>query len=237
MQVVGVGVVKYVADQWRADRAAADGLYIDSPKRSMPAVSGPWPYDFAREIGAAVDWWATVLCEGAKRDSGDAKLNSQMRMIESLRPIDPKVDPYKVQSFRDAMTKGLRIQCERHPASLDDPQRGSILRVVACDYQPGGVLFDAANLAGIDQRQFPIKTTMWIDPGAVTVRYGYGAEITTVLVTDEGQRHRYLERASEFKNPQLVRNYQVEATAAEILYPRDRRGKRYVPTSASLFSS
>ena len=78
--------------------------------------------------------------------------------------------------WHEAITKGT-------------PEWGSFSRRVSCDYHPHPILAEAAKSAGItdDCPPFPIKTAMWINPGSVVVRYGYGAERKEIYSATTGR--------------------------------------------------
>jgi hypothetical protein len=61
----------------------------------------------------------------------------------------------------------------------ENPNCGSALRMLEVDYGACDLLRAAYQAAGghIYAMVWPIKTAMWIDPGSVKVRYGYGATV------------------------------------------------------------
>jgi hypothetical protein len=60
--------------------------------------------------------------------------------------------------------------------------------VVHVDYEPMEMLQKAADDAGLigDDPMFPRKTVMWIEPGKVTVRDGYAAELQVIYDAAQG---------------------------------------------------
>jgi hypothetical protein len=117
-----------------------------------------------KELSVAVAWWADRLRELAKQDNGDAMTGALMGLLASrMRPPSEE----QISTFKVALTEAMRPRMAK-----------PYLRSIVCDYHPDPALREAAEKAGIeaDCPPFPIKTGMRIEPGRVSVRYGYGAE-------------------------------------------------------------
>lgn len=128
-----------------------------------------------REIAVAAKWWSDQLRGTPRHDNGDGPQSAILNWASSGREPLPEE---KIAAFESALVEGLRV----HLAGtwrLDDPLVGRGLRCVGVDYSPHKVLADAAAKADIDLGgRLPVKTLMWISPGQVQVRAGYGAPIT-----------------------------------------------------------
>lgn len=129
------------------------------------------------EIEVAALWWADRLRGGSRQDNGDAA-QSLFADLVSSRVMPPT--PEQIEAFRLALAKRLSDWADANPEcwDADNPNRGSAGegRCFGTDYSPDGLLADALNDAGLDDRfdaLFPMKTILWLGPGCVRVRYGY----------------------------------------------------------------
>lgn len=135
-----------------------------------------------KQIEVAVKWWGNLIANGARQDNGDAMTAFLMDRISAT--IKPPTEE-QIQTFRDALTKGLRkAVTERH------------FRSIYNDYGCDPILAEAASQAGIQGAcpPFPVKTCMWIRPERVSVRYGYGAKEQVLweaqkVLTHDGDKH------------------------------------------------
>ncbi len=114
------------------------------------------------EIGVAVRWWRAQLLGQKYQDAGDATINLFARVASQ------RVSVEQADRFAAELADELERQCdagwmERYGLRL------------MTDYHPEEELRDVAERADVDNRAFPIKTVMWIEPGEVRVRNGYGA--------------------------------------------------------------
>lgn len=126
------------------------------------------------EIKAAVDWWTDILASNKPdHDNGDGNEEGRL-LLEMLSSLLPKLDEHKIEIFRAELTKLLVERISKY-WDLDNPDYGSYFRVIYNDYGPDRSLREAAKAAGIDRMdsRFPIKTSMRIDPGKVSVSRGY----------------------------------------------------------------
>lgn len=123
-------------------------------------------------ITAAVAWWMDTLAGTPKQDNGDA---FQSVFAGWAMGNVPSPTPDQLEAFADYLDARLR-----------DPDVSAYEKnYLGCDYCPGGLLGDAAKHAGINTLRFPIKTSMWIRDGKVTVRYGYSAPVEQVYPATE----------------------------------------------------
>lgn len=116
-----------------------------------------------KELSVAVEWWADRLRGLAKQDNGDPMTGALMTLLSGRmkQPTDEQIE-----TFKKALTEAMQPRLEK-----------PYLRSIYNDYGPDPALREAAEKAGIkaDCPPFPIKTCVWIHPGRVSVRYGYGA--------------------------------------------------------------
>jgi hypothetical protein len=131
-----------------------------------------------QQIEVAARWWADRLRHGAKQDNGDTLAG----IFAALSRVD--VDPEQVDLFERVLKSVLLVHLVR-TWKPDEPQFGSAIRAIGCDYGPDNVLSEAAKAADIPTScpPFPMKTMMWIDPDSVRVEYGYGARPVTLWAT------------------------------------------------------
>lgn len=131
----------------------------------------------ARTAGeAAALWWAQAL-QAPKHDNGDL---FAMAFVDMLSEYAPKAD--KPNSALNKFTEQLAAKLD---ALLADPDKGYMPRsgiTIGVDYDPDPMLYSTANEAGLDVgfNGWPWKTTMWVRPDEVTVRYGYQADLEVV---------------------------------------------------------
>ncbi|HVL13594.1 MAG TPA: hypothetical protein VM529_13585 [Gemmata sp.] len=142
----------------------------------------------APEIVAAAKWWADVLRSGAKFDNGDDSsaggLAGAMAMLSRPEFAADVLDKFEAE-LRAGMARWFN---DRGGWSVEQPDWGSYGRCVSVDYGPCRVLSDALTRAGGRGNGitcFPWKTVMWVDPGKVTVRYGYAAPVTTIYHSED----------------------------------------------------
>lgn len=136
------------------------------------------------EIAAAADWWASRL-GGGRTDAGEAELNV---LLAGERSRTPKRTAEERAAFRAALLDTLEQHVAPHWDSTS--YRASAMRAVKVDYDPAPELADAAAAAGIElgMGEMPVKTVMWIDHGAVTVKEGYGARRVLAWSSPEWER-------------------------------------------------
>lgn len=128
-----------------------------------------------QEISAAVDWWTAQLQQPARHDAGDFEINT-FAWMSGMKTYTPLSDA-QLTAFRAALQQEITALVELHPPLTGNPHYGAALRTVSVDYQPDDTLSKATKTADIDSfMRFPLKTVMWIDPGYVSVRCGYGAQ-------------------------------------------------------------
>ncbi len=125
------------------------------------------------EIAAAVRWWADQLTQPPVHDNGDLFQSALASSIAATynKPIEPE----KIEKFVELLTAGHVSADQAHDLKRDR-QHSDWYNILGVDYGPDWALKTALEGAGIDQvdSRFPYKTVMWINPGCVKVRNGYG---------------------------------------------------------------
>jgi hypothetical protein len=148
------------------------------------------------EATTAARWWADRLRCGAKHQSGSPLARSvspqaayetdiidvlSLMVAESVR----KLSAEQIDLFESCLARIVDKRfCQSSGWKPDQPKWGCAMRTLAVDYGACDELRAAYQYAGgtLNARVFPIKTVMWISPGSVTVRYGYGSDSEELLV-------------------------------------------------------
>lgn len=116
---------------------------------------------FEKEAKIAADWWKNNIGKRARQDNGDP-LASIMLLMVSAREI---ISNEQKTVFAEELKQTIKQELER---------LGRVY--LSVDYGPDAELADAADKAGISYAAFPVKTSMWIYEGKVSVACGYGKE-------------------------------------------------------------
>lgn len=131
------------------------------------------------EIVAAADWWARRLAgERSWLQPGDPTPTVGLTRFEPRKRTTEEIE-----AFRAALVPALDAHVAPHWDPSKDAQWAAALRCVMVDYDPDPALAEAAEAAGLGRLlpgELPGKTYMWINPGLVTVKEGYGARQTLV---------------------------------------------------------
>ena len=129
------------------------------------------------EIDAAVAWWSQQLQETSRHKTGDAMNDAFVSTVQNALNLSP-LSVEQIRTFEETLRSSIITLIEESGLDLSDPLSGSYHRVVSTDYGPEDVLAHAAGVAHITYQdfRFPMKTIMWIDPGRVLVRSGYGGQ-------------------------------------------------------------
>ena len=132
------------------------------------------------EIEAAVDWWVNIICgKTPEQISGDESYDALTKAFpRNFKPISLEMR----YLFHEYLRVTIAARISQTGWKIDNPNWGSAMRVIHCDYHPDNVLEAAAQRAGIYDLYFrcPIKTNMWINPGEVKVSQGHGAPIEDI---------------------------------------------------------
>lgn len=154
----------------------------------------------SQEAKVAADWWATQLRKGATMNSVNQEerlLNPGATRSQELADFLGQLNARKHQNLSD---EGID-KFESFLASAiqeffvetwdeSEPNRGSALRTLHVDYAADDMLSATYQAAGgqIHVNVFPIKTTMWVNPGTVRVRCGYGSNEVELMPSQERKR-------------------------------------------------
>lgn len=140
---------------------------------------------FGREARTAARWWADKIRDGfALRDGAESYAGGLSERSGGLtdilqRKLADHVTPEKVERYEHELAE--RIQGEIVDAYAD-PSRTMTTYFAALelgvDYGPSQMHADALEAAGLPSGMgmLPMKTTMWVEPGRVSVGDGYRAE-------------------------------------------------------------
>ena len=138
------------------------------------------------EAEAAAAWWASRLGnathDAGKHDPSARRLSADLALFGAL--LGRTFSDEQREAFRRELAAAIEDNLAADPDGWrpEDPNWGSYCRAIHIDYGSDPVLTTAAERAGISLKtlDFPIKTCMWINPGHVKVREGYGADVVTV---------------------------------------------------------
>lgn len=142
---------------------------------------GDGPVNDEAKIGAR--WWANCLRDPdqVRHDAGDIEVNAMANWARDRDSRNDEFDAEKVDEFEKKLAKRLQEKIEDRRWDYQQPFVGNT--TVRCDYHADPVLQDVAEEVGLEissMTTFPIKTTMWLDPGEVRVKTGHSAEIRTL---------------------------------------------------------
>jgi hypothetical protein len=129
------------------------------------------------ELAVAAAWWANEIRTLSKQDIGANELTMFYTLLQPSKAAREGITEEQLTVFRDTLHEAAAVAFLKswYP---NEPKRG--LRVLSVDYHPEGPLETALDAAGIDEDFLPKKTLMWVDPGLVRVRRGYGAPIEEI---------------------------------------------------------
>lgn len=135
------------------------------------------------EAKIAAHWWANLLRDPdeVQHDAGDVGINAMASWARDRDGRNDEFDAEKVDEFEKELATRLQKKIKDRRWDYQQPFVGNT--VVRCDYHADPVLQDVADEVGLEissMTTFPIKTTMWIDPGEVRVKTGHSAEMRTV---------------------------------------------------------
>ena len=133
-----------------------------------------------KEALVAARWWADRIRKPSKMNCGDGPGTDLINAVANAAQCHERLNgQVKDADEFEAVLAGLiqeRI-IESSWWNPEDPLWGGYYRVIGVDYHPDKILVDAY---GKETTLFPIKTHMWINPGKVSVRFGYGQPIVVI---------------------------------------------------------
>ena len=147
------------------------------------------------EVTCAAKWWADALFRPAPQDNGDAFQSGFATMAMMTVAVRCPMTKAERDQFEEFVA--TRLDCHVVEGgwnrAVHDPVWGSAVRAIGTDYHPD-MLLESALIAAVGSERaqqlsllWPIKTFMWIDPGSVKVRHGYGAEIEVLYQRPDTQ--------------------------------------------------
>lgn len=120
------------------------------------------------QIRAAVQWWSDRLANETEYDNGATDPENLLARHLSLSLAAQRVPTTDQIAV-------FRVELERRLLDADD------VTALLVDYHPATQLREAAEVAGIDEVRFPVKTYMRFLDGGVQVACGYRARFADVL--------------------------------------------------------
>ena len=129
------------------------------------------------ELTVAVAWWSNEIRTLSKQDIGANELTMFYTLLQPSKAAREGITEEQLTVFRDTLYEAAAVAFLKSWRP-DNPHWG--LRVLDVDYYPQEPLRTALEAAGIHQSFLPKKTLMWVDPGLVRVRRGYGAPIEEI---------------------------------------------------------
>lgn len=121
-------------------------------------------------IRKAVEWWADKVSGKQPHSNGDNGRESVMACIMADMGRKP-VSNEQIEMFKRILSEKIREYAEERSCDFS----------IGCDYGPGILLAESADVAGINYLNFPFKTNMriYVD-GRVMVSDGYAKPYTEI---------------------------------------------------------
>lgn len=120
--------------------------------------------NYTETIEKAVNWWSEKIAGRQPHSNGDNSEASVMACIMADMARKP-VSNEQIETFKNVLSEKIMEYMDRYK-EVD----------LSCDYGPGLLLSESAEAAGINQLNFPFKTSMIIKAdGRVIVFDGYRA--------------------------------------------------------------
>ncbi|MCM1216003.1 MAG: hypothetical protein NC548_15960 [Lachnospiraceae bacterium] len=165
-----------------------------------------------RQMETAVQWWGEKVRGGATHNNGADTFQSFMAMMMADSLTKPQDDD-KVEKFQLLLRGALltEFNFRRHDYIH-----------LGCDYGPDRILSECAEKAGIDELNFPWKTTMTFNNGGVQVSEGYGAPYEDLKLADTSLNKDDILRMIKFISPSVFQcqfgSFIISYKAALVLY-------------------
>lgn len=153
------------------------------------------------EDKVAAKWWADRLRFGAKMQSSspdtraispkDSQTTDMIDIFSMLAASrEPTLTEEQLDEFETILASIIRkrfMKEEDWQKAKENPHWGSAFRTLHVDYGACGELRAAYQAVGgnVGAGVFPIKTTMWINPGSVKVSYGYGSPEEELMISEK----------------------------------------------------
>jgi hypothetical protein len=138
----------------------------------------------APEIDVAVEWWGNQLLGKAELNTGN--LIGDLLAREARDKLWHPLSPDQIRRFKYYL-KMVLVAAYALSWDIDNPNWGSAIRAITTDYGPGYFLHIALELAHVENAdlRIPMKTTMHVDPGKVTVGVGHGTKLQVIWKKDD----------------------------------------------------
>ncbi len=117
---------------------------------------------YEEEAAVAADWWSNHIGSKAGCDNGDSFQSMMLYMLAAQSDVTESQKQVFSKLIKDLVMRELK-------------RTESVC--LSVDYAPDYELYDVAVKSGISPSAFPCKTVMWIEPGSVSVKYGYQGDI------------------------------------------------------------
>jgi hypothetical protein len=126
-------------------------------------------------VNLIVDWWVAQISAPLELRAVDGK-RCGAPWVETVAIVGMTEEPEeKIERFRTVLAALVREERDKqHDKGMRPGDDIGPSMMLICEYQPVGMLAEAAKQAGINTLNFPFKTYMWVADG-VYVKVGYGA--------------------------------------------------------------
>lgn len=125
-----------------------------------------------QSVEVAVEWWANKIQTPTVYDNGDtSKTGAMTSLLASMLASNARngLNSEQIQKFKEILSNLIYQEIENYGFST-----------LTVDYQPQGILGEAAMVSQIDESLFPWKTNMSIYTEQVVVSEGYRKEYETI---------------------------------------------------------
>lgn len=166
-----------------------------------------------RQMETAVQWWGEKVRGGATHNNGADSFQSFMAMMMADSLTKPQDDD-KIEKFKSLLREAFYF--------TDFNFRTHDLITLSCDYNPDYILADCAEEAGINEFNFPWKTTMRFRDGGVQVSEGYGVPYEDLELVKTTLNKDDILRMIKFISPYVFQcqftDFIISHKAALVLY-------------------
>ena len=166
------------------------------PNRILPSVQ------------VAVDWWSEIISDETRGGNMGNDIDSKILMTFS----DILYSKNSISS--EQITKFKEILARKIMAAIYEYEGDTVQ--INCDYGPDILLYEAMKESGINTTRTPFKTNMYIKAHSVEVKYGYGAEYTTLFDSTE-ESDIQIVKSKYCKANQIILDKQREKGFSKVL--------------------
>lgn len=124
--------------------------------------------------------WRTMLADG-KFDNGDDSNSGALGQILHGMAKET-ITKEQLDNFEKNLSRKIKEKLEK-----DLKEYGRTFYISLCtDYHPDTILSESAEEAGISERNFPVKSNLYLktESNTISVRYGYSAQEETHYLQD-----------------------------------------------------